>query len=492
MGRRLGFFERLARDGEKRRSRVESAEWRALERQKAMQARQHERSCLRQERETERYRQAENKRQEKERQQQEKQIQIERLQEYVSSFEAYLRDISGFHRQTFSLDRAIKEFDSNLSPREFVPNNFRACRPSKFQLVPFAQENYNLEVGYSQFSGQYLILSLLVSLAAAYYAAISLPATWGPVPVIAAFCVVVFFYKIYRSFSERYVAKARLAHETQEDLRRRAFDDDQKQRLQASHTAIQAFEMAVQRFESEEARLKDRFKENDQNRMEILSSAKNGDTGSIGLTLEALLPLSFEIPEIDLAIASVQDYEIGYRVNDNLSCDLLIHLPGIGVIPDRSVSMSADNKKLKYKVISESERRSLYASFIASFCLAHVIEILLALPYLRSVRLEASYQQVDPKSGHTIWPAILAGSFLPESFRGIKLETVDPVAVLDNFKVEFHSPALPKTRKCSIESIISEDNLVWASEDDSQLYIPYGILPFQTDYSLKNEFSCYP
>lgn len=491
MGRPLTTFERQVREDEKNRARQESATWRAAERQRAMQTRQHERQLLRQEREAERYRQAERKRQEKERVEQERQIQIERLQDYVSTFDAYLTGLSGFHRQPFSISSAKAEYDSRSAPREFTPNKFLGVRLARYQIVPFSRSPYDIQAGYSNYAQRYFAMAFFLPLGAV------IPLYWffqsllNPLPAIAVIALMYYSMKWYRRGAADFLAREKAAHDVQEAQRQSAFEADQLRIFQASLESNKAFEAAVKRFDAEEVRLKAIFMENDSNRLEVLSSARSGDSGSIGLLLEAMLPLSFDLPPCDLAMATIKDYEIGYRVGEALSVDLLIHLPEMGVVPERSVMMSADRKKLKYKVIPETERRSLYASFIASFCLAHVIETFRALPFLHSVRLEASYQQIDPKSGHTVWPPIILGTFLPEIFRGLKLETVDPVAVLENFNVAFHSPSLPKSKKSTLEALIQQETVVWASEDDAQIYIPYGVLPTQTNFALRNQFSEY-
>lgn len=270
-------------------------------------------------------------------------------------------------------------------------------------------------------------------------------------------------------------------------LKKTKFEENEMKKLEENQADITDYENAKLKFEAEERALEAKVEDNEERRLDILIKAKNGDPESIGLIVEDLLPLDFSSISSDFADASPNDYEIGYFVQNNFSIQIQIHLPSREIFPKKGIALNNDGTKSKIKTFSEKERDDLFKTFVASFVFFHTTEILKAFPYLQTIILEASVENTDPKTGCDYWKPELQVIIETEKLQQINLQKVNPVMALENFDLKhFFSKG---QKKVEIQSIISENDLIWANENDDDLDLPYGLLPGQNDSDLPNKYS---
>ncbi|HNI28845.1 MAG TPA: hypothetical protein PLJ29_20975 [Leptospiraceae bacterium] len=211
--------------------------------------------------------------------------------------------------------------------------------------------------------------------------------------------------------------------------------------------------------------------------MKILEDAQKGNAESINVILEAILPFEMdkEIDDpFDLWKDAMESYEIAYSVTENFRVELYMTLPDASIVPARSVQLNPTGQVIKYDFIKEKEKNLIYDSFLASFSHYHALRIFSSMPFLNTVYVEASVKGIDPKTGNDKDFLVLQIEYDKETFKKLKLEKLDPVSSIENFKHE----RIPSVNylKSTLSSKVNMDLMIWSTPNEEDVGIPAGLV----------------
>jgi len=491
MSRKIGYFESLHRASLKKQEREEAAAIREQERIRSFQIKRREREVMRQERENERHQKRLEKIREREAREQEKQDKIERTKKSVADFNEYLKNLQSLHQENIDWSKVDLEFSERLQRRSFQRNRFLGQEPAQYSVKEYSKCEASpdeIVTGYfNEIAWVYVVLYFIVAVPLGIKCATDIsPLVAGA----ASLLVSIPFFFSYRKRRDVYLENTLINFAKDQDSKKIEFDNKEKNHFENVQRRIAEYKQAIIRFDTEEKNLEAQVEDNEARRLEILTKAKNGDAEAIGLILEDFLPIDFSNLISDLADSSPGDYEIGYFVRSDFLVEIEIHLPSREIIPKKGIMLNTDETKSKIRTFSEKERDEIYKTFAASFVLFHVIEVFKTAPYLKSVVIEASAEYTNPKTGFDFWKPELQCIISLEKIKQINLQKVDPIAALENFDLKIFFPSGRKNDE--IQTIVSQNDLTWANENDDALNLPYGLLPGQNDNELPNEYSKWP
>jgi len=491
MGRKVGFFEAIHRAGLKTQEREEAAAIRGQERVRALHLKQQERELVRKEREADRHQKFFDRKREREEKDKEKAEKIEQVRATVQAFEWYLEKLVSLHKFKSTPIEVIAEFVERLKPRELPKNEFLGVEPPEYKCKEFQLIDLNPSELRARYSHAFLWIpwcsSILVAAPIGYWLSVSYFPHLG-ISVFFVMSLISFLY--YKSNRERFVVDAFGKFENEQESKKKDFEKKEKENSEDSLRHREGFKKARDRFLLEEANLQTQFGENEKARLGLLNAAKTGEKEAIGSLLEALLPLEFNGVCSDYSISSPSEYEIGYIVKDEFLVELHIHLPSRELIPEKGVALNSQGNGTKIRTLGVREREEIYHSFAASFVLCHVLEVFQALPFTKLITVVASCEYTDPKTGKDYWLPEVAGHFAVSKLKEIVFTRAEALPALDNFEMVMLFPE--KKKRVDGSQIPTDEDAVWATVNDEDLGLPYGILPGQVEIALENKFAHWP
>jgi len=481
----LSSWERAQRTLERETERQRAASQRRAERLAASSDRARERELKRLEREHERARKVAAK-----------QESAEVAQREVELARTYLEALSSFHRRRYQSREALSEFEMRLTRREYLGNSFVARPfverwvPRGFEITPFQPPKRFPDTPHASrlaaasiFAAALPVVlgigvgSVVGDLTTGAYAGLGGVALGGALWFAAR-------QKTHRAFAAEMETASR-EHSAAEELRRIGFEAAEVVRRAEFDARAKAFNQAEWErhaaFDRHESAVAESARRGEQERIDVLLAARDGDVAAQMKVLEAALPL-----EIDLSSppgfvgAPITDYEVGFRAVGGRRVEIVVLAPDMDIVPDKQVELSANGEKVKAKVIPEKERLAIYNRVIGSLALAHALRVLTVLPNLEAVDVEAGAMVLDGSTGRPVERVVIRAKFTPGGLDAIEIERVDPVEVLRRFEHE----VAPLGGKAVVAPRLDRDGLTWASRDDDLLDVPYGLVPEQDNTRL--------
>lgn len=507
MGKQLSSWERAQREREKRRAREEAAQFRARERSARRSERERERAQIRRERENERARKQAEREALARRKESQKQNQIEAWRREVQRIEAFLGQMGGLHRRSFSTNALNHAYDSRIDARPlpdspFVKDSFgktfqkKTFHPRQFDGPLFQDTLWanKAETAKSMKIFGFVLLALAAVGVLMLFSG-SMGSSGGSQENIFGSTILygvagfmlsgIFLFVIgarnggaARAGYAREEAEMLNAHQESEHQRRNAHEANEKKRRVAFDKAVADFEArevqrqeAWTRFETETA---SRWAVYQAERAEVLKHARDGNAAAVEMLCEALLPLNPRARSPWESVAEISDHEVAYEVIDATHVAMLIHLPHPDVVPERTAEMNAAGNRIKYVKLNQTRRKEIYENFVCSFALHHAMSMFEACPSVTRVTIECCRIEPNPSTGEDaevtqLW-VVIDQSVLDR----IRIERVDPIEVLTNFEHSY-KPLKSRSKK-ALEAKVDRENLLWATDDDEGFDLPPGLL----------------
>ncbi len=442
----------------------------------------------RQIREAERRERAERKAEDQARVQEEREERIRNARETVESFEKYLRSLTSFHRERVDFARWLRAFQERTEPRSLAPVPFEPAHfePWSFVPAPFRPDRfYESMHAHAAVKRQWSVsvLSLVPAVGSWFVLPAHLAGAVGVMGAVALGCGLRAVMRTARAAFDQDEAQRSVEYAAQERAREEACTT----RELARKAVFDVLEAERRRtYDAEVERQRARFDLREQRRLDVLLDAAEGDRSGIATICEALLPLPLEAECPDPLDASLDEVEVGYSVPSGERVELLIHLPDVGIVPERILELTPSGDKLRYKPFAETKRQACYAEFAASFAMHHAIRAFEAMPFLRSVAIDACIMVHDASTGHLVERPVVSVTIEAKTLTGLDLRNAEPIAMLANFEAGF-SPPGRKSKK--IAPTFDHADVAWASAEDDEVEVPVGLLPRQAAATEPNPWS---
>ena len=237
-----------------------------------------------------------------------------------------------------------------------------------------------------------------------------------------------------------------------------------------------------QKHEKKEKENKEKFDANDVKRIDVLNKAKDGDVESIEMIVESVLPLEHTLiaPRNMPEDTSVDGTEVGFDVVDAKTINIKFELPDLeGVIPANEYKITPKGTTLNLNDMSDRTSNKLKNQFVCSMAFHTTFKVLQAYPSFDSIFFEAFYTGIDSSTGKDKAITVLKVNFDKEALLNkVEVDRVPDIEdALSNFKYKFSK--FGRTPK-EIKSDINENELTWATPNDQDEDIPYGVNPDET------------
>lgn len=490
MSNKLSSSERNQRLREKEEHIYRVNRIKQKEREQQKLEREAERRKLKEEKEREREEAYNRKERELKEKVQKKEEEIQQRQKFFLAFNNYMEEVSKLKSYLFSFNetaslsnyetrRKRKTFDIDKKYKrryfpDFVPQGYSPRNYDKFVYKP----SIKLKSLKYFLVGSPIPLLILLSLN-------DQNSTWQNLTFAILFLSypIILIYWIIARWKEKKKMKILDLSEFEENEKRRKEDiSKNNERDEASHKIRQAEFNREEEKREEEFIKKAEEKEEILNiqedlRVKILEDAQKGNAESINVILEAILPFEMdkEIDDpFDLWKDAMESYEIAYSVTENFRVELYMTLPDASIVPARSVQLNPTGQVIKYDFIKEKEKNLIYDSFLASFSHYHALRIFSSMPFLNTVYVEASVKGIDPKTGNDKDFLVLQIEYDKETFKKLKLEKLDPVSSIENFKHE----RIPSVNylKSTLSSKVNMDLMIWSTPNEEDVGIPAGLV----------------
>jgi len=429
MGRRLGFFDHVLRDMDRAAKRRASEAARADRHHQSMQRRAYERELVRQERADERARVQGEREKLKRRQQASKEAQLAAWQAEYEEHQEKCQELLTLCNDSPEIEERERLYKELLDRDEFMPEPYVPPPPVKPDRARLERDRAELATKLEteldrlpSTTRGYALATLLgvvgIVVGGALATLQSLPEIGAAVAGIG--CVLLL---VARTLGQRARRNKRIALRTE---RMQVIDAQidqewttmvqtaQEQSARQQADAKTAYEQATASAEAE-------FIAEESERLARLQRLLAGDREQMEQVLTELLPLELPV-----------ECKANARLSSPERVVLDLEIPDISVVPGQEAKL-LQSGKVSYKDKSPKRLREEYSKLVAGLALRYASEIMLHLPTIRVVQIEAWRPATDGATGHQVEQVFLDLTCDYDALAKLKMDGIEPLAALKNF-----------------------------------------------------------
>lgn len=170
------------------------------------------------------------------------------------------------------------------------------------------------------------------------------------------------------------------------------------------------------------ATARERFIQDEAQRLDAIRELRNGQPARIREVLDGLFPLELIIP-----------CKVKIQASSAATVALDLDIPEPTVLPSNEAKLLA-NGKISYKDKPEKRLREQYLRLVTGSALRHASEVMLNIPTCQAVELHVWRTMQDPSVGNMKRSRVLEATFDYAKLASMSMDAIDPSAALKHFK----------------------------------------------------------
>lgn len=513
MGKKLTYFERAQREREKERERVKRADAVARRRSEAKRIREREEKARTELREQQRN--AERRAKEREeirikiQKEEELEEKIRNAKKEVETYETFISNITNLHLSSSISNYNI--FHNAFKNGSKFDNSIvkEPTQPKSVSLYNFKANNFSFEEKKFHFDNEKQLKQSKerVNYTPEEYCKLMnkyKPSVFGWILyfiLLFPFAFLHFliakknFYtdsnynnfisfetsEMYRLESEKEEARI-LFEKLQNEKKQKAFEKfeiDEKERKIKEHEEyeknLKNYTILLEKYKKDliiyNAELEEKKKTHEQNELlkaKWYNNLLNGEKEAVEEMLELIFPITFNLNE-EFIDSDPTEIEVGFNVVNKNSIDVSISLDKeMKYIPEVAYKLTASGKEASEYALSQKAKNEKTNAFICSLTLAYIKSVFEYCSSIENLRLEISVPSTNKKTGEYEDEILISLTADRKTYNKIIYTNIDPTEAINNFDNEY-KPI--ENQKISISSKLDNDNLIWATKEDTGVAI---------------------
>jgi hypothetical protein len=442
MGRRLGFFDHLLRDMERSAQRRASEAARADRQLQSMQRRAFERELIRQKREQERARVQAERQALVHKQQSTKEAQIAAWRAEYELHQEVERQILTPCNDAPELAERSRLFEGLMERNEYQPPAYVSPPPVSPDRASWEQRraqhmaNLDAEIEAVRPKTHAYLIATLLSVGAIVggvaLAVLQTTSAEAGVGIAGLGCVVLLVARGHSQASRR--EQLFTIRKQKEQALHVQLEQEWAAMVESARDLSTRQEAAAKAaYERSIAIAETKFVAKESERIAKLRQLLAGNHERMEQVLSELLPL--DLPVACKAVAQITTSE---------HIVLELELPEPSMLPAQEAKL-LQSGKVSYKDKSPKRLREEYSKFVAGIGLRHACEVMLHLPTVKTVQVEAWRTVTDGATGHPVEQTFLDLTCDYETVAALNMDGIDPIAALKNFRHQLGEGHLRRT-----------------------------------------------
>ena len=193
-----------------------------------------------------------------------------------------------------------------------------------------------------------------------------------------------------------------------------------------------------------------------------------GSKEAVEEMLELLFPIAFDL-DTEFIDSDPSEIEVGFNVINNSSLDLSISIDKeMKYIPEVGYKLTASEKEVSEFNLTQKSKNENNNACICSITLAYVKAVFEYCKSIETLRIELTIPSSNKKTGEYEDEVLISLNANRSTYNKIVYSNIDPVVAITNFDCEY-KPI--ENRKNNIASKLDNDNLIWATKEDTGVEI---------------------
>ena len=193
-----------------------------------------------------------------------------------------------------------------------------------------------------------------------------------------------------------------------------------------------------------------------------------GNKEAVEEMLELLFPIAFDL-DTEFIDSDPSEIEVGFNVINNSSLDLSISIDKeMKYIPEVGYKLTASGKEVSEFNLTQKSKNEYNNACICSLTLAYVKAVFEYCKSIETLRIELTIPSSNKKTGEYEDEVLISLNANRSTYNKIVYSNIDPVVAITNFDCEY-KPI--ENRKNNIASKLDNDNLIWATKEDTGVEI---------------------
>ena len=182
---------------------------------------------------------------------------------------------------------------------------------------------------------------------------------------------------------------------------------------------------------------------------------------------EFMFPIEFTL-DSSYEMLNPTEVTIGYKITNKEDVSICINFPeNLNFLPEKGIKMTPSGKGISEFKISQKVRTEVTNRIFCSIAFAYSKSVFNVLKSIKNVKIEVGTTGTNLKTGGAADLIFLIINFDINKFRKIKLSNIDVLHAIENFEHKYRSSDTTK----NIDGQIDRDNLLWATDDDSNIKV---------------------
>jgi hypothetical protein len=513
MGKKLTYFQRAQREREKERERVKRADAVARRRAEAKRIREREQEAIAEQRARQRNTEKRQREQEalriKIQKEEELEAKIRNAKNEVESYEAFVNSITKLHL-TESI-KSYKRFHEAFKEESKFNSSIvkEPIQPKAVSLYNFKAKEFEFDIKYFHFKEDKQLREAkeYVNFSPEQYCTLMKkykPSVFGwliyfiilfPIALLHFLGARKNFYttskyndfilhqqnEIYRLESDKETKRiifekeqevkkqqAFEKHQREENARKIKEKDDYENSLKNYSILLEKYNQDLKVYHVEIEQKKKAHEQNELIKTKWYAKLINGEKDAVEEMLELLFPINFSLND-EFVDADPSEVEVGFNVLNHTAVDMSISFDKeMKYIPETGYKLTASGKEVSEYNLTQKAKNEYSNAFICSLALAYVKAVFEYCKSIETLRLELTVPSTNKKTGEYEEEILLFLNANRSAYNKIIYSNIDPVEAITNFEHE-HKPI--ENQKIQIASKLDNDNIIWATKEDTGVEI---------------------
>jgi len=193
-----------------------------------------------------------------------------------------------------------------------------------------------------------------------------------------------------------------------------------------------------------------------------------GNKEAVEEMLELLFPIIFDL-DAEYVDSDPSEIEVGFNVLNNSSVDVNISIDKeLKYVPEVGYKLTASGKEVSEFNLTQKAKNEYTNACICSLTLAYVKAVFEYCKSIETLRIELTIPSTNKKTGEYEDEVLIYLNANRSTYNKIVYSNIDPVEAITNFDCEY-KPI--ENRKNNIASKLDNENLIWATKEDTGVEI---------------------